>query len=623
MSDIKSFWDGLRPEPRLTVSEWADQHRVLSSEASAEPGPWRTSRVPYLREVMDNLSAHSPIEEVVVMKGSQIAFTEGGCNWIGYVMDQAPGPMLSVMPTDETMERNSKVRIDPMIEATPRLKQKIGSRKSKSGSNNTKFKSFPGGQLIMTGANSAASLSSLPIRYLFLDEIDRFPRDVDNEGSPIKLAEKRTATYSRRKIFKISTPTIDGQSAIADEFANTDQRRYFVPCPHCDLMQDLKFENLQWEAGRHDSAMYFCEGCGAGIAERYKPRMLANGEWRVTNPDKASATKRGYHLSALYSPLGWYSWAKVAAHHEASENDPTLRKTFVNTVLGEPYKSPGESPPWENIYNRRENFQTNRVYNEVAFITAGVDVQKDRLELEIVGWMPGRKSQSIDYRIIYGSTDEPAAWEQLGQVLFERWRKDDGSTLGLRLMGLDTGYNTQHCYTFAFKHGPTRVIPLKGADKLDIPVSNPSPIHYTKAGKRLKTLHVWRVGVGMLKSELYSNLSLEKREDGTAPDGYCHFPQYGPDYFKGLTCEKLEKTTTAKGYTTFIWSKPAFARNEPLDCRIYARAAASIVGIDRMNETHYKKVAQDQVAQAMRSPADSEQRPRQKRERRSGEGSFW
>lgn len=621
MSDIKSFWDGLRPEPRLTVSEWADQHRYLSSEASAEPGPWRTSRVPYLREVMDCLSATSPVEEVVVMKGAQIGFTEAGCNWIGYVIDQAPGAMLSVMPTDETMERNSKVRIDPMIEASPRLKEKIGSRKSKSGSNNTKFKSFPGGQLIMTGANSAASLSSLPIRYLFLDELDRFPRDVDNEGSPMKLAEKRTATYSRRKIFKISTPTIDGQSAISDEFENTDQRRYFVPCPHCGHMQHLQFENLKWDQGRHEGVMYFCEDCGAGIAERYKPKMLASGEWRATNPDKASATKRGYHLSALYSPLGWYSWAKVAKDHEDSENDVALRKTFVNTVLGEPYKAPGESPPWENIYNRREVTGTNRPQNDVAFITAGVDVQKDRLELEIVGWMPGRKSQSIDYRIIYGSTDQADVWEQLSQVVHERWRKDDGTSLGLQLMGLDTGYNTQHCYSFAFKHGPTRVIPLKGADKLDIPVSNPSPIHYTKAGKRLKTLHVWRVGVGVLKSELYSNLNIEKREDGSAPDGYCFFPQYGPDYFKGLTCEKLEKTTSKKGYTTFVWNKPAFARNEPLDCRIYARAVASIVGIDRMNQAHYKKVAEDQTAAAMQSPATGEAPKRPRRQR--GESSFW
>lgn len=620
---ISAFFDGLKPEPRLTVSEWADSYRYLSSEASAEPGPWRTDRVPFQREIMDDLSATSPVEEIIVMKGAQVASTECGCNWIGYVIDMAPGPMLSVMPTDDTIVRNSRVRINPMIEATPRLKAKVAGKKSRSGDNNTYFKAFPGGQLIMTGANSAAALRSLPIRYLFLDEIDAYPSDLDGEGSPVKLAEKRTSTYSRRKIYKISTPTIKGQSLIEAEFATTDQRYYFVPCPECNEYQVLKFDNLKWDAGRPHTVLYHCTECGSGFGERHKPWMLARGEWRATKPENSNPVRKGYHLSALYSPLGWYSWAKAAADFEKAQTDPNEMKTFVNTVLGESYEAPGDSPPWENIFNRREPRAFNKPMSEVAFITAGVDVQKDRLELEIVGWMPGKTSQSLDYRVLYGSTDQPQVWEDLGKVLNERWEKDDGTALGLRLMGVDSGYNTSHVYEFAAKHGATRVIPLKGSDKLDVPVSNPAPIHYTQKGKRLRSVNVWRVGVGYLKSELYSYLALEKREDGTAPSGYCYFPQHPPDYFKGLTSEKLERTLSPKGYASYVWKKPPGVRNEALDCRVYARACASVLGIERFQDDHWKAVAREQAKAAMMAPVSADDPRPAKKKRPRSDGSFW
>lgn len=617
-SIIGAFWDGIRPEPRLTVSEWSDEHRYLSSEASAEPGPWRTDRVPYLREIMDNLSATNPVEEVVVMKGAQIGFTEAGCNWIGYVIDQAPGPMLSVMPTDDTITRNSRVRINPMIEVTPRLRAKVAGRKSRSGDNNTYFKAFPGGQLIMTGANSAAALRSLPIRYLFLDEIDAYPLDLDGEGSPVNLAEKRTSTYSRRKIYKISTPTIKGQSLIEAEFDTTDQRRYFVPCPHCGDFQTLEWEHLKWDAGKPETALYFCVGCGAGIEERFKPRMLAAGEWRATKPEKASPIRRGYHLSALYSPLGWYSWTKAAQEFEDAKSDPNKMKTFTNTVLGQSYQAPGESPPWENIYNRRSSkMKRNVPNNDVSLLTAGVDVQANRLEVEIVGWMRGKITQSIDYRVLMGNTDQPEVWEELGKILTETWEKENGARIGLRLMGIDTGYNTSKVYNFASKHGPTRVVALKGRDELSIAVSAPKPVQYTQRGKIIRSTMVWGVGVSYLKAALYAQLALEKNEDGTAPDGYCHWPEYGPDYFKGLTCERLEPVVNAKGYTKFQWVKPSHARNEPLDCRIYAVAAASIIGIDRFTEANWRAVEAQSAA-----PAKNQADPSPKKKRDRGD-SIW
>lgn len=578
---VAGFLDGLRPEPILTVSQWADQHRVLSQLAAAEHGSWRTERTPYLRELMDRLSSSDPCEEIVFMKGAQIGATEAGCNWIGYIMDVSPGPTLMVMPTDETVKRNSKIRIAPMIEATPRLRGKVATAKSRDGDNNTFSKSFPGGVLLMTGANSAASLRSMPIRYLMLDEVDAYPEDLDGEGSPIELAIARTRTFAKKKVFKISTPTIDGASAIQKEFAATDQRYFYVPCPHCGAYQDLRFEQLKWEKGDPDTAAYECAHCGDMIEERFKTAMLAQGEWRATVPENATPRVYGYHLNSLYSPNGWYSWKQAARDWEKAENDELRTKVFVNTVLGECYVEKGEAPEWQNLYNRRENYHQNKPPKDVVFITAGVDVQKDRLELEIVGWCRGKRSYSIDYRVILGQTHTKEPWDELAAVINEKWTREDGSEVPLGLMALDTGYNTQYAYDFCRRFDYTRVIPIKGSDSLGVIVANPKAVDTNRAGKKINRVKVWQVGVSVAKSELYGFLRTEVGEDGSIPDGYCHFPQYAQEYFRGMTAEQLQ-FKLIRGFKRYEWVKK-YERNEPLDCRVYARAAASVMGMDRWN----------------------------------------
>lgn len=587
---IRGFLAGLTPEPRLLVSEWADKYRYLSSTASAEPGKWRTDRTPYLREIMDKLSGTDPCEEVVFMKGSQIGATELGFNWLGYIIDIAPAPTLVVQPTDEMCRRNSKIRFDPMIEATPRLREKIHPARSRDSGNTMLQKEFAGGVAILTGANSASGLRSMPVRNLFLDEVDAYPEDLDGEGSPVQLAMARTRTFARRKIFKCSTPTIEGRSAIENEFALTDKRYFQVPCPHCGAYQDLRWIQLKWTPGKPDTVRYHCAFCDLPIEERHKTGMLAAGNWVATEPENATVRRVGYHLSALYSPLGWYSWRNAVQDWEDAQNNVNKLKTFVNTVLGESWTEKGESPPWENLYNRRELYAMNTLHQEIAFLTAGADIQKDRIEIEIVGWCKGKRSYSIDYRVLEGDTSGADVWKKLSAVMDEHWMRPDGAELPIRMLAVDTGYNTTHVYDFCRKYDRTRVIAIKGQDKQPIILSAPKSIEYSPAGKSKKNISLYNVGVSVLKSELYGWLRQEKDENGVPPPGFCHFPQYDTNYFKGLTAEQLEFRMD-RGYRKYQWVKK-FPRNEPLDTRIYARAAAAIVGIDRFTDPVWDAMTQ-------------------------------
>ncbi|HOZ35198.1 MAG TPA: phage terminase large subunit family protein, partial [Tabrizicola sp.] len=293
---LRSWRKGMRPDPDLTVSEWADEHRWLSSRGAAEPGRYRTARAPYLREIMDALSPRHPAQRVTFMKAAQVGATEAGNSWIGFVIHHAPGPMLAVLPSLELAKRTSRGRLDPLIAESPALRERVNPARSRDAGNSMLSKEFPGGILVLTGANSATGLRSMPARYIFLDEVDAYPASADEEGDPVTLAEARTTTFShRRKVFMVSTPTIRGLSRIEREFEASDQRRYFVPCPHCGAMQWLQFDRLRWDKGRPDTAAYHCEGCERPIAEHHKTQMLERGEWRATG-GSADPHSIGFHI---------------------------------------------------------------------------------------------------------------------------------------------------------------------------------------------------------------------------------------------------------------------------------------------------------------------------------------
>jgi phage terminase large subunit GpA-like protein len=557
---------------------------------------------------MDCLSPSSPVERVVFMKGAQIGGTECGNNWIGYIIHQAPGPMMAVQPTVEMAKRNSKQRIDPLIEESKALRELVRDPRSRDSGNTVLAKEFPGGVLVMTGANSAVGLRSMAARYLFLDEIDAYPGDVEGEGDPVNLATARTRTFARRKILLVSTPRISGSSRIEAAFEDSDQRQYWIPCPHCSEYQVLTFAQLRWPKGEPELAVYICEHCGQEIQNHHKQWMLPRGEWRAAAPGQGKAA--GFHLSSLYSPVGWFSWADAAEMFTEAQKNPALLQVFVNTVLGQTWKLQGEAPEWQRLYDRREDYEIGTVPRGGLFLTAGIDIQKDRIEVEVVAWGRGKESWSVDYQVLEGRTAEAAVWQKLTALLETHYPAESGARLIIVKVAIDSGYATPEVYAWARQHGGTRAVVIKGDARSAAPVGQPSPIDVGPRGNRVRWgIKVWPVNGAMIKEELYRWLHLDRptEESGeTFPPGYCHFPKYSEEYFKQLTAEQLV-TRIVKGYRRPEWQKTR-ERNEALDCRVYARAAAAVFGMDRFSEVTWRSL-EDQLEQASQKPIEQARPP--------------
>jgi phage terminase large subunit GpA-like protein len=592
--EIERAWrEGLRPDPRLTVSEWAERYRMLSTKESAEPGRWRNARTPYLREIMDCLSPASPVERVVLMKGAQVGGTELGLNWVGYAIHHAPGPMMIVWPTTEMAQRNSKHRIDPLIEESPVLQDIIAPPRSRDSGNTVLMKEFRGGVLVMTGANSAVGLRSMPVRYLFLDEVDAYPLDVDGEGDAIHLAEARTRTFARRKILLVSTPTIAGASIIEREYEASDQRRYFVPCPHCGHRQWLRFERLRWDRGQPETAAYLCEDCETSIAEHHKPKMLELGQWMA----QGIGTSAGFHLSSLYSP--WRKWREIAASWEkaamSESRSVATIKAFKNSELGEAWVEEGEAPDWQHLLERREDYSLGSVPAGGLLLTAGADVQKDRIEVSIWAFGRGKETWLVEHRVLMGDTARDVVWKRLGELVAETWTHASGAQLPLARLALDTGFATQEAYAFVRLARDPRVMAVKGSAKGAALVGTPTAVDATTGGKKLRRgIKLFTVAVGIAKLEFYNSLRKvpEVAEDGVTiryPTGFVHLPKVDAEYLQQLCAEQLITRRDRNGYPVREWQKMR-ERNEALDCYVYARAAASAAGLDRFEERHWREL---------------------------------
>ncbi|MCV2876360.1 phage terminase large subunit family protein [Rhodobacteraceae bacterium XHP0102] len=597
--DILRAWRrGMRPDPDLTVSEWADKHRKLSSRASAEPGQYRTARTPYLRAIMDALSPRHPAQRISFMKAAQVGATEAGNNWIGFVIHHAPGPMLAVLPTVEMAKRTSRGRIDPLIEDSPALKERVQPARSRDAGNSMLSKEFPGGLLVLTGANSATGLRSMPARYVFLDEVDAYPASADEEGDPVSLAEARTTTFAhRRKVFMVSTPTIRGLSRIEREFEASDQRRYFVPCPHCGHMQWLQFERLRWDKGRPETAAYACEGCEQPIAEHHKTQMLERGEWRAT-AISADPNAIGFHLSALYSPIGWKSWEQIARDWLAAQGSDEMLRAARNTLLGETCVENGDAPEWQRLADRREAYAA-QIPMGGLFLTAGADVQKDRIEVDVWAWGRGLESWLVDHIVIPGGPGDPTCWQTLTDLLGQTWVHENGAVMPLAKLAIDTGYETSAVYAWARAQGIAQVAPVKGLEGFNraTPVSGPTFVDATVNGRKLKRgARLWTVATATFKAETYRYLRLERPSDedrasgAPNPAGMIHLPDWADsEWLKQLVAEQLVTIRDRRGYARQEWQKMR-ERNEALDTRVYARAAAWILGADRFDEQMWRQL---------------------------------
>jgi phage terminase large subunit GpA-like protein len=584
---------GLRPDPPVTVSEWADKHRVLSARTANWNGRWRTARVPYLREPFDLLSATSPVQRVVIQKASQMGFTESAVNWLGYTIHHAPGPFLFVEPTVEVGKRLSRQKIDVAIQSSETLRRLVAAPRSRDATNTVLLKEFPGGLLVITGANSAAGLCYTACRYAVLDDIDRFPLNVEGEGNPLALVAARSRTFgARRKELLMSSPTVTGYSAIEREFQTTDQRRYFVPCPACDTYQVLELVNLIWEPGRPKTVRYRCSACGHLMREAAKTRMLARGEWRATAPQTDPGVV-GFHISALYCPIGWLSWAEIAAEAEKASRDPEQAQAFANTILGESYRQRGETPDWRRLRDRQTADPVGVVPRGVLFLTAGVDVQQDRLEVSVWGWGRGRRSWLVDHRILEGNVMREEVWQALSDLVAQTWPAGPDGTLAMALarVGVDTGFATPQVHAWARRQPAGRLVLVRGGGPSVALVSLPRLVEAVESGRTTKRrrrygLRVWAVDTHAIKLETYGWLYLEPPDDRVSfPAGWIALPAVGDEFCRQLVAEHLV-SKIVKGREVREWVR--VHRNEALDCRVYARAAAHLVGLDRFTEADWR-----------------------------------
>jgi phage terminase large subunit GpA-like protein len=615
-----AFMDGLRPEPPLTVSVWADKHRRLSSKASAEPGPWRTNRTPYLREPMDCLSTTSTVQRVVMMFAAQTGKTESGSNWLGYVIAHAPGPMLLVQPTVEMAKRLSKQRLESLISETPVLAEKIAPSRSRDSGNTMFAKEYPGGMMLLTGANSATGLRSTPCRYIFMDEIDAFPADVDGEGDPVSLAEKRATTFARRKILLTSTPTVKDFSRIEAEYERSDQRRFFVPCPSCGAMQWLKWPQLKWEKNDPSTAVYECEACGDRFAEIHKPAMLRQGEWRATAPSDGKTA--GFQLSGLYSPLGWLSWADMVDDFLRAKADAPMLKSFVNTRLAETWEEDFASKvSADALLERCEAYAGGRLPEGVLAVTIGVDVQGgggsagDRLAVSVWGWGRGEEGWLIDHQEIAGDPCQAEVWKQLDVLVLHEWEHAGGGKLRADVTCVDSGgHATAEVYQYARERQGAGVIAIKGqSQRGKPPIGKPGKVDINAKGQTLKRgAQVWPVGGDTIKTTLFGRL--KHNEPG---EGYLHFhAQTGGEYFEQLTAEK-QALRYVKGFPVREWVKKPSARNEALDCLVYAYA-----GLNRLYSRYDRRTIWDQLEARLENGGASARKPRLRSERAPQRSAF-
>lgn len=568
---IHGFCATFQPIPTLTVSEWAAKYRVLPRSGSSSPGPWRNEKTPFLVEIMDVLSPSYPCREVVFAKGSQIGASETGLNWLMYTIDVAPGPMLAVQPTNKAVERWSKQRIGPSLKQCDRLRDKLTW-----GDGNTIYqKEFIGGTLILTGANSPADLASMPISKLYCDETDRYPTEAGEEGDPINLALRRMSTFPKGKAFFTSTPTILGKSKIWTLFLDSDQRYFYIPCPECGEFQTIEFERLSWPKGQPDKVALACLHCGCLIQEHKKTKMLAAGYWKAHNPDHHRV---GFHLSSLYSPVGWLSWVEIARMFEAISDDVETIKVFTNTILGLPYEESGEQIAAEYLLRRRETYEAD-IPDGVYFLTLAIDVQQDWIAYEVCGWGIGEESWGIEYGELHGDlsvitnndANNLSIWERIDQLRRSVYKRLDGSELRIACTVIDSGgWWTNEVYQYTKPLNKYRVYAIKGASVFDRPfISKPS--RNTKNKCRLYVL-----GVSQGK------IIVQKRLKKDSPSaGYCHFPDdegrgYDAEYYAGLTSEKLT-INLKKGKLIRQWVKPKGAANEPFDLRVYNTAAIKII----------------------------------------------
>ena len=610
-----AFSEGLMPADPMTVDQWADRHRILSTKGSAEPGPWRTDRTPYLREPMQCLSPSSPWRRVVLMFGSQMGKTEVVLNWLGAIIHLWPAPTLLVQPTLDMAKRLNRQRLEPLLRETPVLSDLIAPARARDSGNTMFLKEFRGGLFVLTGANSGSGLQSMPAAYLLADEVSSYPFEADDKGDPLENAEARTSTFPMGKVLITSTPGTRGMCRITSEYeTRSDRRQLAVLMPCCGSLEVLRWrEHMKWD--RPDGEVFAqCPACGERVSQHHKTTMLAGAVWQATA--KGDGITAGFHLPGWYAPAGWTSWEQIRDEFLRAKADPLLLKGWVNKRAAEAWEDEAVAViNAEGLMARAqaETFSSGTCPEGVVLLLMAVDTQDTWLETTVWGFGRGEEMWRIWHQKVEGSPAEADVWEQIDSIRRTEWPMEGGGTLTVRHCGVDTGgHFTQEAYEYCRQRSREGVVALKGSSTKAAPaLGKGSRVDVNARGQTIKKgLTLYQVGGDTLKRTIYARL----KKDAPGP-GAIHLPNdVTEEYLQGLTCERLVPKMV-KGFQVLGWENPSGARNEPLDLTVYALAILELV-----KRRYNRATMWDQLTAAAEERKAGQAKPKPKRRRSEPSG---
>ncbi|MEN4076014.1 phage terminase large subunit family protein [Serratia marcescens] len=578
--ELRQRRSDVRPPEPLSLSEWANKYAVLSKETSAQTGRFRSFA--YQDGMMDAITDPA-VTQVSVMKSARVGYTKILDHVVGYYLAHDPSPILIVQPRVEDAEDYSKTEIAPMLRDTPVLAEICGDPKAKDSNQTILKKTFANGaNLTLVGANSPGGFRRITCRIILFDEVDGYPSGgAGVEGDQIALGIKRSETFWNRKIALGSTPTVKGTSRIEKAYEESDQRRYYVPCPHCGEFQVLEWGGpetpygIKWDKdengeGIPESAYYVCRHNGCVIHHNEKSGMVKRGEWRATKPFKGHA---GFHIWAGYSLFPNAAWKYLVAEWLRVKNDPLMRQTFINLVLGEPYEDRGEKALSEKRLLERCEVYAAEVPDGVAVLTAGIDTQDGRFEIEVTGWGRNEESWSIAFDVIEGDLETNEPWQRLDAYLKQVWRRADGRGFTIMAACMDSGgHHTQKVYEFAKERLGRRIWAIKGESARG---GKRSPVWPTKkpTSKSKASFKPIIIGVNAAKDTIRGRLHIDPPAPGEPAASYMHFPaDRDLNYFSQLLAERsVLKVSGGQRYR--VWEQLPGRANEALDCRVYSYAA--------------------------------------------------
>lgn len=620
----ETWADGLRPDPDMTASQWAEEFRVVSADSgSPYPGRWDPARVPYTKEVQDCLSPAHPCRKVATKKGAQLAFSECGVNLFGLVAHQAPAPMVILLPTQEEANKYNTFKLDPTIRDTPELKRRVAEQRSrKEKGSTTKLKKFPGGYAQLSFASTSSALQMISAKYLIYEECSEYPDDAGGRGHPIDQARSRSDAWAEeRKEYFCSTPGTKGRCRVTQEYDSCAVRlRLYVRCPHCGWHTTYAFDRLHYNRKRPFQAWVECANpsCKGRIEHHHKkaayadfayawvpladedgvlyedaldPETTALARFDPWSPQGLACDSVGFAASQLYSPFK--SFDDVADQLIQADEDPKKAKAVCQQVKGEPFDEGGAAPPWQDLLLRRERYEPGRLPAGAYMLTGGADVQGDRIEAEVVAWGPRGQTWSVDYRVFLGNTTQPQVWKELDEWVQTTYADVKGRRWPMDLIAIDNGYRTKEVNQWVARH-PGRAMVIKGdSGATDAPYVRKGSKLFTTVSGRKVGLDQWIAGTYPLTRDTYDYLSLVRGEDGEFPACYCHFPEnyvtrpVDEAHFKQLVAEELKIRKDGSRY----FECPNGVRNEVLDCRKYATAAAYRLGIPYFTEDAWMALA--------------------------------